>query len=92
MADHQDRLIQAHTVRWFVLLFGVPLTYAILRYHVFKGVEWGHFPLYIANKACSLPPISLVAFIAAIVPVLVKLVWTATPPPSDVSDAEEHTT
>jgi DMSO/TMAO reductase YedYZ heme-binding membrane subunit len=52
--DHHDRLIQAYTVRWFVLLFGVPLTYAIVRYHVFKGVEWEHFPLYIANKACSL--------------------------------------
>jgi DMSO/TMAO reductase YedYZ heme-binding membrane subunit len=54
MADNQDRLIQAHTVRWFVLLFGVSLTYAIVRYHVFKGVELEHFPLYIANKACSL--------------------------------------
>jgi|GEM_PF-3017352 len=38
--DH-DRLIQTHTVRWFVLLFGGPLTYAIVRYHVFKGVEFG---------------------------------------------------
>jgi hypothetical protein len=24
--------------------------YATLRYHVFKGVEWSHFPLFIMNK------------------------------------------
>jgi DMSO/TMAO reductase YedYZ heme-binding membrane subunit len=49
-----DRLIQSFTIRWFVLLFGIPLTYAVVRYHVFAGVEWSHFPLYIANKAISL--------------------------------------
>ncbi len=29
--------------------------YASLRYHIFKGVEWSHFPLFIMNKilACS---------------------------------------
>ena len=24
--------------------------YVILRYHIFKGVEWSHFPLFILNK------------------------------------------
>ena len=24
--------------------------YAIMRYHIFKGVEWSHFPLFIMNK------------------------------------------
>jgi hypothetical protein len=27
--------------------------YAVLRYHVFKGVEWSHFPLLIMNKILS---------------------------------------
>lgn len=35
--------------------------YAIIRYHVLKGVPWEHFPLFISNKAISL---SAVAFIA----------------------------
>ncbi|RMH71098.1 MAG: hypothetical protein D6675_07610 [Gemmatimonadetes bacterium] len=27
--------------------------YAVLRYHIFKGVEWSHFPLYTLNKSIS---------------------------------------
>ena len=46
-----SRLLQAFTARWLLLLLGVPLTYSIIRYHVFKGVTWSHFPLHIANKA-----------------------------------------
>ena len=49
-----SRLVQAHTIRWFLLLFGLPLSYAVLRYHLFGGVEWSHFPLFISNKAVSL--------------------------------------
>ena len=58
---HSSRLIQAFTVRWLVLLLGVPLTYAIVRYHVFADVEWSHFPLFIGNKACSLAAVFFVA-------------------------------
>ena len=32
----------------YVILFSA--LYAILRYHIFKGVEWSHFPLFIMNK------------------------------------------
>ncbi len=56
-----SRLIQSFTVRWLVLLLGVPLTYAVVRYHVVKGVEWSHFPLYIANKAISLAAVFFIA-------------------------------
>jgi len=31
-----------------VILFTA--VYATLRYHIFKGVEWSHFPLFIMNK------------------------------------------
>jgi DMSO/TMAO reductase YedYZ heme-binding membrane subunit len=44
-----------------VLLLGVPLTYAIIRYHLVNGVEWSHFPLYIANKAFSLAAVLFIA-------------------------------
>lgn len=35
--------------------------YAIIRYHILKGVSWEEFPLFISNKALSL---SAVAFIS----------------------------
>lgn len=56
-----DRLIQRHTARWFVLLFGLPTSYAIFRYHVFGGVDWAHLPLFIANKAISLAAVFFIA-------------------------------
>ena len=56
-----SRLIQTFTVRWLVFLLGVPMTYAVIRYHVFQGVEWSHFPLYVANKGCALAAVFLIA-------------------------------
>lgn len=50
----ETRLLQPFTVRWLTLLLGLPLSYAIFRYHVAAGVDWSHFPLYIANKAVAL--------------------------------------
>lgn len=52
--SENTRLLQPFTVRWLLLLLGVPLTYAILRYHILSGVELSHFPLFIANKAIGL--------------------------------------
>lgn len=56
-----DRLLQPFTSRWFALLFGLPMSYAIVRYHVFGGAEWVHFPLFIANKAISLAAVFFIA-------------------------------
>ena len=50
----ESRLWQPVTVKWFAVLCGVALGYAILRYHLVQGVEWSHFPLFILNKAVSL--------------------------------------
>lgn len=30
------------------------LVYAVLRYHIFGNVEWGHFPLFVFNKVVAL--------------------------------------
>ena len=60
-SSHNERLIQPFTTRWFLFLFGIPLTYAIVRYHVFGGVEWTHFPLFILNKASSLASVFFIA-------------------------------
>ena len=37
------------------------MTYAIVRYHVLAGVDWSHFPLYIANKGASLAAVFFIA-------------------------------
>ena len=60
-SPQDDSLIQAFTSRWFLLLFGVPATYAVVRYHLFGGVDWEHFPLFIANKAISLSAVFFIA-------------------------------
>jgi len=59
--EFEDRLIQAFTLRWLALLLGVPMTYAIVRYHILSGVDWSHFPLFIANKGASLAAVFFIA-------------------------------
>jgi hypothetical protein len=61
-----DRLWQPTTARWFFVVFGFSLLYAVIRYHFAGDVPWRHFPLFILNKATSL------AVIAAMVPLIVK--------------------
>lgn len=57
----QNRLWQPVTIRWFCVVFGPSLGYAVLRYHVASQVSWDHFPLYILNKATSLAAVVFVA-------------------------------
>lgn len=59
--DKSERLFQGFTNRWFILLFGVPLTYSIFRYHIVGVVDWEHFPLFIANKAISMSSVFFIA-------------------------------
>ena len=56
-----DRLWQPTTVKWFAAVFGASIVYAILRYHIAGDVAWGHFPLFIFNKATSLAAVLFVA-------------------------------
>jgi len=56
-----DRLWQPTTARWFAVVFGGALVYAIVRYHLAGDVEWRHFPLFILNKATSLAAVIFVA-------------------------------
>ena len=50
MSDEQrnlppDRLWQPTTAKWFAVIFGTSLAYAVIRYHLAGDVEWRHFPL-----------------------------------------------
>jgi DMSO/TMAO reductase YedYZ heme-binding membrane subunit len=54
-------LVQPTTVRWFAVVFGFSLAYAVIRYHFAGDVPWRHFPLFILNKATSLAAVILVA-------------------------------
>ena len=56
-----DRLWQPTTAKWFAVVFGASLAYAIVRYHFAGDVEWRHFPLFILNKATSLAAVMFVA-------------------------------
>ncbi len=56
-----DRLWQPTTAKWFVVVFGAAVLYAITRYHLAGDVEWRHFPLFILNKATSLAAVIFVA-------------------------------
>ncbi len=55
------RLMQPTTVKWFTVIFGASLAYAVIRYHLAGDVPWRHFPLFILNKATSLAAVVLVA-------------------------------
>jgi DMSO/TMAO reductase YedYZ heme-binding membrane subunit len=66
MSDRQsnlppDRLWQPTTGKWFAVIFGTALAYAIVRYHLAGDVAWRHFPLFILNKATSFAAVVLVA-------------------------------
>ncbi len=56
-----DRLWQPTTAKWFAVVFGFSLAYAIVRYHLAGDVAWQHFPLFILNKATSLAAVLFVA-------------------------------
>jgi len=53
-----------------VILFSA--VYAILRYHIFKGVEWSHFPLFIMNKILAFSGFILLVVSLALEPVYRK--------------------
>jgi DMSO/TMAO reductase YedYZ heme-binding membrane subunit len=55
------RLWQPATAKWFAVVFGGSIAYAVVRYHFAGDVEWRHFPLYIFNKATSLAAVIFVA-------------------------------
>ncbi len=43
---------------WLLGVWGLALAYAIVRYHLFGGVEWSHLPAYVMNKSVSLAAIA----------------------------------
>jgi len=55
------RLWQPTTAKWFAVVFGFSVVYAVVRYHLAGDVEWRHFPLFILNKATSLAAVIFVA-------------------------------
>ena len=50
----RNRLWQPTTAKWFLVVFGASVGYAIIRYHLVNNVAWGHFPLFILNKATAM--------------------------------------
>jgi DMSO/TMAO reductase YedYZ heme-binding membrane subunit len=57
----RDRLWQPTTAKWFLVVFGLSLLYAVIRYHFVGSVAWEHFPLFILNKIVSLAAVIFIA-------------------------------
>ena len=55
------RLWQPTTAKWFAVIFGASVAYAVIRYHFAGDVPWRHFPLFILNKATSLAAVIFIA-------------------------------
>ncbi len=55
------RLWQPTTAKWFFVVVGFAVAYAVIRYHLAGDVAWRHFPLFILNKATSLSAVIFVA-------------------------------
>jgi DMSO/TMAO reductase YedYZ heme-binding membrane subunit len=56
-----DRLWQPTTAKWFFVVFGFSVAYAVVRYHLAGDVPWRHLPLFILNKATSLAAVIFIA-------------------------------
>ncbi len=55
------RLPANERIAWVLSVWAACLAYAVVRYNVFKGVEWNHLPLYIVNKSVAFAGIVLTA-------------------------------
>lgn len=55
-----DRLWQPVTAKWFFVIFGACLAYAVVRYHIAGDLSWRYFPLFILNKVVSLAAVFFV--------------------------------
>ena len=60
------RLPRSERTAWVLGTWIPCLAYAILRYNVFKGVEWVHLPLYIANKSAAFAGVILIGLAYAV--------------------------
>ena len=58
--------------RIIIIVIVFTSVYAILRYHIFKGVEWSHFPLFIMNKILAFSGFILLVASLALEPVYRK--------------------
>ncbi len=55
------RLPLGERAGWVLGVWIFCLAYAVIRYNVFKGVEWVHLPLYIVNKSAAFAGVTLIA-------------------------------
>ncbi len=58
--------------RIIIIVLILCAAYAILRYNIFKGVEWSHFPLFIMNKILAFSGFVLLVLSLALEPLYRK--------------------
>jgi len=59
--SENERLLQPTTTRLFLIVMGICLVYAGVRYHVAEGVPLAQAPLFVLNKAISLGGLAFLA-------------------------------
>ena len=59
--SESERLLQPTTTRLFLIVMGLCLVYAGVRYHVAEGVPLAQAPLFVLNKAISLGGLAFLA-------------------------------
>jgi hypothetical protein len=64
----------AKTIKSAIYIFLFSFLYAILRYHIFKGVPWVQLPIFILNKVFALSSFILFSLSFSVCP-LQKLGW-----------------
>lgn len=60
------RIPSGQQCRWVTAVWVPCLLYAVVRYNVFKGVEWTHLPLYVVNKSAALAGVIFLALAYAV--------------------------
>jgi DMSO/TMAO reductase YedYZ heme-binding membrane subunit len=64
----QESTKDRFSIYLITLVFLFSVTYSIIRYHIFGGVEWSQFPFFIMNKVISLNGIILLIITFSIKP------------------------
>ena len=66
--QEQELPKERFSTNFIILIFIFSVTYSIVRYHIFGGVEWSQLPVFIMNKIMSMNGLILLTFTLSLKP------------------------
>jgi len=66
--QEQELPKERFSTNFITLIFIFSVTYSIVRYHIFGGVEWSQLPVFIMNKIMSMNGLILLTFTLSLKP------------------------